>query len=127
MIPTIPDLGLIAGETVTVRTPTVGYDEHMEEVPSWSARPVENVVVTPGATSDVLDSARPSGTRVAFTLGFPKTFSKSLRGCRVVVRCPEGGNEDEHTYSVIGDPQPYTPENVPGPWNYTAEVEAVDG
>ena len=66
MIPTIPDLGLIAGETVTVRTPTIGYDEHMEEVPSWSARPVENVVVTPGATSDVLDSTRPDGTRVAW-------------------------------------------------------------
>lgn len=119
MIPTIPDLGLIAGETVTVRTPTIGYDEHMEEVPSWSARPVENVVVTPGATSDVLDSTRPDGTRVAFTLGFPKSFTAPLRGCRVLVRGIE--------CAVIGDPQPYTPENVPGPWNYTAEVERVDG
>ena len=119
MIPTIPDLGLIAGETVTVRTPTIGYDEHMEEVPSWSARPVENVVVTPGATSDVLDSTRPDGTRIAFTLGFPKSFTAPLRGCRVLVRGIE--------CAVIGDPQPYTAENVPGAWNYTAEVERVDG
>lgn len=119
MIPTIPDLGLIAGETVTVRTPTIGYDEHMEEVPSWSARPVENVVVTPGATSDVLDSTRPDGTRVAFTLGFPKAFAAPLRGCRVIVRGIE--------CAVIGDPQPYTPESVPGAWNYTAEVARVDG
>lgn len=119
MIPTLPDLGLISGENVTVRTPTIGYDEHMEEVPSWSARLVENVVVTPGATSDVTDSTRPDGTRVAFTLGFPKTFTAPLRGCHCVVR----GIECE----VIGDPQPYTPGNVPGPWNYTAEVARVDG
>lgn len=119
MIPTIPDPGLIAGETVIVRTPTVGYDEHMEEVPSWSARPVQNVVVTPGSTADVRDSTRPDGTRVAFTLGFPKTFTAPLRGCRVLVRGIE--------CAVIGDPQPYTAENVPGAWNYTAEVTRVDG
>ena len=119
MIAPLPDFGLIAGEAVTVRTPTIGYDEHMEVVESWSARPVENVVVTPGATSDVLDSTRPDGTRVAFTLGFPKTFTASLRGCRVLVRGIE--------CAVIGDPQPYAADNTPGPWNYTAEVERVDG
>lgn len=119
MIPTIPDPGLIAGESVTVRTPTVGYDEHMEEVVTWDEATVPNVVVTPGATSDVTSSTRPAGTRVAFTLGFPKSFTAPLRGCRVTVRGIE--------CAVIGDPQPCTPANVPGPWNYTAEVERVDG
>ena len=119
MIAPLPDLGLIAGETVTVRTPTVGYDEHMEEVVTWDESTAQNVVVTPGATSDVLDGTRPDGTRVAFTLGFPKTFAEPLRGCRVLVRGIE--------CAVIGDPQPYTAENVPGAWNYTAEVERVDG
>ena len=119
MLGPLPDFGLIAGETVTVRTPTIGYDEHMEVVESWSARPVENVVVTPGTTSDVLDSTRPDGTRVAFTLGFPKTFTAPLRGCHVLVRGIE--------CAVIGDPQPYAAENMPGPWNYTCEVARVDG
>ena len=119
MLGPLPDFGLIAGETVTVRTPTIGYDEHMEVVESWGERPVSNVVVTPGATSDVLDSTRPDGTRVAFTLGFPKTFTEPLRGCRVLVRGIE--------CAVIGDPQPHTPDNVPGAWNYTAEVARVDG
>ena len=119
MIAPLPDLGLIAGETVTVRTPTIGYDEHMEEVVTWDEATVQNVVVTPGATSDVLDSTRPDGTRVAFTLGFPKTFTAPLRGCRCVVRGIE--------CAVIGDPQPYTAENVPGAWNYTCEVARVDG
>lgn len=119
MIPTIPDLGLIAGESVTVRTPTTGYDEHMEEVTTWEDRAVENVVVHPGATSDVLEGTRPDGTRVAFTLAFPKTFAVPLRGCRVVVRGVE--------CAVVGDPQPYAASNVPGPWNLTAEVARVDG
>ena len=119
MIAPLPDFGLIAGEAVTVRTPTIGYDEHMEEVVTWDEAIVANVVVTPGATSDVLDSTRPDGTRVALTLGFPKTFTAPLRGCRVLVRGIE--------CAVIGDPQPYTPDNVPGVWNYTAEVERVDG
>lgn len=119
MIAPLPDLGLIRGEDVTVRTPTAGYDEHMEEVVTWDEATVTNVVVTPGATSDVLDGTRPSGTRVAFTLGFPKSFTTPLRGCRVTVRGIE--------CAVVGDPQPHTPDNVPGAWNYTAEVERVDG
>lgn len=119
MIAPLPDFGLIAGETITVRTPTVGYDEHMDEVVEWQETTVANVVVTPGATSDVLDSTRPDGTRVAFTLGFPKGFTAPLRGCHVTVRGIE--------CAVIGDPRPYTAENVPGAWNYTVEVERVDG
>ena len=119
MLGPLPDFGLIAGETVTVRTPTIGYDEHMEEVVTWDETTVQNVVVTPGATSDVLDSTRPDGTRVAFTLGFPKSFTALLRCCRVIVRGIE--------CAVVGDPQPYTPDNVPGAWNYTCEVARVDG
>ena len=119
MIAPLPDLGLIAGEAVTVRTPTISYDEHMEEVETWEETTVPNVVVTPGSTSNVVESARPDGTRVEFTLGFPKSFTAPLRGCRVLVRGIE--------CAVIGDPQPYTAANVPGPWSYTAEVERVDG
>lgn len=118
---------MIRGETVKVLTHVIGYDEHMEEVDEWVSEVVENVIVAPGSTSSVEESTRPYGTRAVFTLGFPKTFSKRLRGCRVVVRCPEGGNEGEHMYSVIGDPQPNTLENCPTEWWYTAEVEAVNG
>lgn len=119
MLSPLPDFGLIKGETVTVRTPTIFYDEHMEEVEAWEETTVPNVVVKPGSTSDVIESARPDGTRVEFTLGFPKTFTAPLRGCHCVVRGTE--------YAVIGDPRPLTPDNVPGLWNCTAEVEAVDG
>lgn len=119
MISPLPDFGLVAGEAVTVRTPTVAYDEHMEETAAWSDASVQNVLVMPGVTSDVTDSTRLHGTRVVYSLGFPKAFVESLRGCHVVVR----GSE----YAVIGDPKPATAANLPGPWNRTAEVEAVDG
>ena len=117
--PSIPALRLISGETVTVRTPSVSYDEHMEAVETWEEQEVDDVVVAPGSTSDVTDTTRPWGTRAAYTLGFPKTFSSSLRGCRVVVRGIE--------YAVIGDPQPNAMGNCPTAWWYTAQVEAVDG
>jgi hypothetical protein len=119
MISPLPDFGLIAGEAVTVRTPTITYDEHMEESTIWTETTVANVLVMPGVTSDVTDSTRLHGTRVAFTLGFPKTFTALLRGCRVVVRGTE--------YDVIGDPQPATASNLPSPWSRTVEVEAADG
>lgn len=119
MIAPLPDFGLIAGEAVTVRTPTIAYDEHMEEATAWEETPVRNVLVMPGATSDVTESTRLHGTRVVYSLGFPKSFTASLRGCRVVVRGKE--------YAVIGDPQQATAANLPEPWNRTAEVEAVDG
>ena len=115
----LPDFGLIEAETVTVRTRTVAYDEHMDEVVSWDEAEVPGVVVAPGATSDVLESSRPDGTRVAFTLGFPKSFAASLRGCRVVVRGIE--------CAVVGDPQPLAAGSVPDPWDRTVEVEVVDG
>lgn len=115
----MPNFPLFTGETVTVLTPTTTYDEHMEEVTTWERETVEDVLVAPGSTSDVEDSVRPYGTRAVFTLGFPKTFSASLRGCHVVVRGTE--------YAVIGDPQPNNMDNCPTPWWYTAEVEDVDG
>lgn len=110
---------LLQGEAVTVLTPSVAYDEHMEAVETWEREEVQNVLVAPGYTSDVAGTARPDGTRAVFTLGFPKTFSKPLRGCRVVVR--------GSVYSVIGDPQPNSAANCPTRWWYTAEVEAVEG
>ena len=118
---------MLHGEPVTVLTPSTAYDEHGDEVTTWEREGVENVLVAPGSTADVEDSTRPHGTRAVFTLGFPKGFDKRLRGCRVVVRCPDGGDEKDHTYSVIGDPHPNTLANCPTQWWYTAEVEDVDG
>ena len=118
---------LLRGERVAVLRPSTAYDEHMEALVGWDREEVDNVLVAPGSAADVTATARPDGTRAAFTLGFPKPFDRPLRGCRVVVRCPAGGDEAEHTYAVIGDPQPNCAANCPTQWWYTAEVEAVHG
>ena len=73
---------------------------------------IEGVVVCPGATSE-LDASRPDGTEVAYTLCFPKSFTASLKGCRVNVRGTE--------YRVIGDPQRYDPEKT-SPWKWGAPM-----
>ena len=110
---------MIFGETVTVIRPVVTRDELGEPVEDEPTREaVENVLVAPGSTAD-MDETRPQGVSVVFTLHFPKGYGKPLRGCSVEVR---GG-----AYEVVGDPQPYTESNVPGPWSMPVEVTRHDG
>lgn len=118
---------ILKGETVTVLRRTVEYDDHNEPVETFEREDVDNVLVAPGSTASVEDTARPYGTKAVFTLGFPRTYSKPLRGCRIIVRCPNSEDETDHTYSVVGDPQPNNADNCPTAWWYTAEVERVDG
>lgn len=110
---------LIAGEAVTVRNIEQAFDELGEPTGATVAETVvDNVVVCPGATAD-LDSTRPNGVTVAYTLCFPKDCDVRLKGATVNVRGVD--------YLVIGDPQRYTEENTPGPWNLTCEVTRTDG
>ena len=119
MLRPLPDFGLLAGETVTVLRYPVERDGVGEPVYGEPEKTtVEGVLVQTGITSD-MEAARPDGVTVAYTLHFPKTYAESLRGCSVVVRGEQ--------FDVVGDPHPHSPENVPGPWNYTVEVEASDG
>lgn len=110
---------LIQGETVEVSRTTRLLDElgepRGEEV---EREEVRNVLVAPGATSD-LDSTRPNGVTVAFTLCFPKSYEGDLKDATVTVR--------GIACKVVGDPQRYTEENTPGAWNLTCEVMRTDG
>ena len=110
----------IAGETVTVLIPSqTSLDPFMKPVVTWTPVEVGNVLVAPGTSPDATDTNRPDGVEVVFTLHFPKTYTASLRGCRVLV----GGTE----YSVVGDPQAYEEWNTPGPWNRPVEVSRMEG
>ena len=111
--------GLIRGEGVTVTREVVARDELGEPtVTAIETEGVEGVLVSPGATSD-LDSTRPNGATVAFTLHFPKSYGGDLKDATVNVRgigC-----------KVVGDPQRYAEGNTPGEWNMTVEVTRTDG
>ena len=110
---------LLTGESVLVLTPAVSYDEYNNENIEWQSVTVQNVVVAPATTTDEDDTARPHGTKAKYTLAFPKTFTGSLRGCRVSVRGQE--------FEVIGDPMPNTAENCPTSWWLKVEVQDVEG
>ena len=91
---------LISGETVTVRNAAHSLDELGEPAgEAVTETAVDNVVVCPGATAD-LDSTRPNGVTVAFTLCFPKGADVSLKDATVTVRGTD--------YKVVGDPKRYT-------------------
>ena len=110
---------MIRSEQVVVIRPTrMGRDSMNAPINEWHDELPVSVVVAPGTTAD-LDASRPEGTSVVMTLHFPKSYTDSLRGCRVRVRGVE--------YSVVGDPQPYMAENTPGPYNRPVEVERVVG
>ncbi len=112
-------IGLISGETIKVSRIKTTLDALGEPVSSETeTETVEKVLVSPGATSD-LDSSRPNGVTVAYTLCFPKSYAGELKDALVTVR---GG-----AFRVVGDPQRYTGENTPGPWNLTCEVTRTDG
>lgn len=111
---------LIKGTSVVVQRRTGdSVDSHGNTIyGDWQDETVENVLAQRGSTSE-LDSERPEGVSVAMTFHFPKTFTASLMGCRIVY----GG----YTYSVIGDPQPYMDENTPAQWNRPVECEVSYG
>jgi len=113
---------MIKGVSVTVKTPTTeSVDRFGNAVYTFAESTVDNVLVSPGMTSD-MEAARPEGVTVAYTLHFPKTFSGSLEGCLITLPDPWAG-----TYRVVGAPGQYIDANTPTAWHMPVEVERADG
>lgn len=114
---------MITGVEIRVLRPEeVEYDRFGNETYSEeTAESVQNVLIVPGAT-DNLEASRPQGVSISYTLHFPKTYNKSLRGCKVVLPKPWDG-----TYKVVGDPKPYMDGNTPTKWHMPVEVEVAHG
>lgn len=110
---------LIRGGAATLLTPVRGpADRFGADSTEYDEVPVEGVLFEPAGTSD-LGAERPSGTRAAATLHWPKGAPRPVAGSVVRIGRAE--------YRVIGSPAPYVTSNVPGPWDMAVEVEAVDG
>lgn len=111
--------GLLRGQSVEVIHMDEGaLDELGSPIVTERRETVQNVLVCPGATVDAVESMRPDGVTVAYTLAFPKPYAADLRGAEVEVR--------GERFRVIGDPQPCR-ENCPTAWWMSAEVERYDG
>lgn len=119
MIDLLNAMGLFKGEAVEVLRPVEDeLDDMGEPTILWESETVENVLCAPSTTED-LEATRPDGVKVSVTFHFPKTYKKSLRGCKVLY------NQNE--YRIIGNPIPYMEQNTPGQWNYPALAEVVYG
>lgn len=112
----IPDLFADAAVSVVVSRPV--FDEY-GEIASYADEAVQNVIVAPTNSDDSPESTRPYATEATMTFHFPKTYTASLRGCRIAY--------DGHTYEVDGDPQPYMDALTPGPRNRPVQAKAVLG
>jgi len=112
--------GLLEGETVVViQRAEVGRGAGNTPIYTTVEETVDNVLISPASTDDVIESNRPDGTELVWNLDFPKTFTGPLRGCRVRVRGEE--------FHVVGDPRPYLPTLTPGQWNRPVKVERREG
>lgn len=111
---------MIVGETITVLHPsTDATDPFGAPIKEFVEESVENVVIHPAEPSDYTDTNRPDGALIQWVLHFPKSYTASLRECRVVVR--------GETYDIEGDPMPYMNENTPTPWNRRAYAMRLEG
>jgi hypothetical protein len=110
---------MIKGESVCVlRFVETGKDGMGEPVQEWQSETVEDVLFSPSSTADG-SVERPNGDTLIVTFHFPKTYTQSLRGCRIEY----AGN----TYSVQGDPQAYMIDNCPTQWNRTVTAQVYYG
>lgn len=116
---------MFSGETVTLYTPTVTYDENKDEVFTYTPQTVENVLFGKPSTEQVDEAMRLYSVEAQYVLGIPKTFTESLRGC-YVTRARDGSSTPPK-YWIAGDPQPLPPEICPTPWNREALAGWVDG
>lgn len=108
------------GEIVKVITfEETGRDAFNAPVRSPVVEEVSNVLVAPGDATDHIESMRPDGTDVRYTLYVPKTFSGELEGANVEVR-----GEQLH---VIGKPDHFDPVNCPTDWWMVAKVGVLHG
>lgn len=111
---------MIRGETIDVYVPAASsLDAFGSPIRTYTKVSVDNVLRHPAEAQDYIDSNRPEGAIIAWVLHFPKTFTASLRECRVEV---EGEMLD-----IEGDPKGYMLVNTPTPWNRRAYAVRTEG
>lgn len=108
------------GETVYVEDVLeTGADPFGNPLFERFERAVDNVLVAPGDTEDVIESNRPDGAEVRYTCYFPKTFDEVLENRRVKVR--------GEWLDVIGSPDHFDKLNCPTDWWEVVKVGGVHG
>lgn len=109
-------MGLLKGITVTLYARVqVGMDSFNAPVYRENPVPVDNVLVCPTSSSDVVDAQGMDGKRAEYELCIPKGDANSWEGCRV--------DFFGQSWRVFGPVLEYIEELTPLEWNRRVRVE----
>lgn len=101
-----------------------GTDPFNNDIYELISKNVDNVLVQPGIPENDIESNRPEGVVIKYTLQFPKDFvygvdTEIFRGAIITVRGKD--------YKVVGSPDCFDSENCPTEWCMPVYVEDSDG
>lgn len=95
-----------------------GTDEFDHPVYTETPVMVENVLVAPVSTQEILDTLNLTGKKAVYNIAIPKGDSHTWKDCRV--------DFFGQSWRVIGLPQQGIDENIPGSWNQKWMVERYE-
>lgn len=107
------------GETVSiVDVVETRKDKFNAPIYETVLRDAPDTLVAPGSQKDIINSTRPDGVEIAYTLYFLGGVDVR-RNQSIIVR--------GETCKVVGNPDRYSPGNVPTSYDLVVEVSASDG
>lgn len=95
-----------------------GTDEFDHPVYTETPVIVENVLVAPASTQEILDTLNLTGKKAVYNIAIPKGDSHTWKDSRV--------DFFGQSWRVIGLPQQGIDENIPGSWNQKWMVERYE-
>lgn len=95
-----------------------GTDEFDHPVYTETPVIVENVLVAPASTQEILDTLNLTGKKAVYNIAIPKGDSHTWKDCRV--------DFFGQPWRAIGLPQQGIDENIPGSWNQKWMVERYE-
>lgn len=95
-----------------------GTDEFDHPVYTETPVIVENVLVAPASTTEILDTLNLTGKKAVYNIAIPKGDDHTWKDCRV--------DFFGMSWQVIGFPQQGIEENIPLEWNQKWQVVAYE-
>ena len=109
----------IKGITVILQVrEQTGSDDFGAPVYSETMQSVENVIVSPVSTDDVVNELQLSGKKAEYELCIPKSDTHIWENCEV--------DFYGHRWKTIGIPQEYIENMLPLDWNKKVKVERYE-
>lgn len=109
-------MAMIKGITVTILKKTQsGTDGFNRPIYHYEEEQVENVLVAPANTDDIVNSQDLTGKKAVYTLAIPKNDTHDWTDCIVKFF--------GQTWKTFGYPQEGIAENIPLDWNKKVVVE----